>query len=61
MFIRLQGAMRPLQNDTKVVISSSPGLPVLDHDPGTGGSSVFKDFLDSPGFGHAGAGLSSPE
>jgi hypothetical protein len=28
-----------LQNDTKVVMLSSPGL--------TGGSSVFKDFLDS--------------
>jgi hypothetical protein len=29
-----------LQNVIKVIISSSPGL--------TGGSSVFKDFLDSP-------------
>jgi hypothetical protein len=43
---------RPLQNDTKVVISSSPGpfdaLTALSEVEGlTGGSSVFKDFLDS--------------
>jgi hypothetical protein len=35
----IKTSVRPLQNDTKVLISSSPGL--------TGGFSVFKDFLDS--------------
>ncbi|HJX35097.1 MAG TPA: hypothetical protein VJ373_07975 [Desulfatiglandales bacterium] len=42
-----------MQNVTKVVISSSPGpfdmLMALSIVEGlTGGSSVFKDFLDSP-------------
>jgi hypothetical protein len=44
--------LRPLQNDTKVLISSSPGpfdvLTALSEVEGlTGGSSVSKDFLDS--------------